>query len=66
MTGQCQWDIVGRHSRTVVAHANQFAPAIFERNLDDGGAGIDGILDELLHDRRRAFDDLAGGDLIGD
>jgi hypothetical protein len=30
------------------------------------GIGIEGILDEFLHDRGRTLDDLASGDLVGD
>ena len=33
---------------------------------DARGAGVDGVLDELLDDRRRPLDDLAGGDLVGE
>ena len=29
-------------------------------------AGVDGVLDQFLDDRRRALDDLAGGDLVGE
>ena len=28
--------------------------------------GVDGVLDQLLDDGRRALDDLAGGDLVGE
>jgi hypothetical protein len=30
---------------------------------DAGGLGVEGILDQLLNDASRPFDDFAGGDL---
>ena len=47
----------------VVDNLDQVEAAAFDVDRDAGRARIDGVLDELLDDRRRAFDDLAGGDL---
>ena len=33
---------------------------------DAAGAGVDRVLDQLLDDRGRPLDDLAGGDLVGE
>src|SRR5580698_1293918 len=37
--------------------------AAFDIHRDPGGAGIDGVLDELFDNRGRALDDLAGRNL---
>ena len=49
----------------IVLDADQAASAVAELDLDAGRAGIERILDQFLHDRRGAFNHLAGGDLIG-
>jgi len=33
-------------------------------DLQAACAGVDGVFDQFLDDRCRAFDDLAGGDLV--
>src|SRR4029079_4580236 len=37
-----------------------------DREIDRGGAGVERVLNQFLHDGRWAFDDLARGDLVGD
>src|SRR5207247_5297515 len=54
------------HPRAVVAHADQVLAAILQLHPDRVRAGIERVLDQLLHDRRWALDDLAGRDLVGD
>ena len=54
------------HARAVVAHANQRLAAVLQLDPDGVRAGIERVLDELLHDRTRTLDDFAGRDLIGD
>src|SRR5437660_10571540 len=49
---------------TVVGHANAFDAATTKIDIDLRCARIERIFEELLQRRRRAFDDLAGGDLI--
>ena len=44
---------------------DQLLAAELDGDRDARGAGVDGVLDELLDDRRRPLDDLAGGDLVG-
>ena len=48
---------------TVVGDADEAHAAVLEVDRDPARAGVERVLDELLHDRRRALDDLAGGDL---
>ena len=40
--------------------------AVLDRDVDRRRAGVERVLDQLLDDRRRTLDDLAGGDLVGD
>ena len=40
-------------------------PSKLDRDRDTSRAGVDRILDQLLHHRCGAFDDLSGGNLIG-
>jgi hypothetical protein len=56
--------IVRIHADAVVFDADDSLPPVVDGDDDPRGAGIDGVFDELLHDRRRALDDLAGGDLV--
>ena len=58
--------VVSAHADAVVGHPDEAATAGGDFDGDAGGLGVDGILDEFLHDRRGTFDDLAGGDLVGD
>src|SRR5690606_9423536 len=48
----------------IVAHPHQAHAAFLEVDVDPARAGIEGVLDQLLDHRRRAFDDFAGGDLV--
>ena len=43
-----------------------FLPPNSTRDGDAPRAGVDRVLDQLLDDRRRALDDFAGGDLVGE
>src|SRR5690606_30140582 len=57
--------VIGRNARAVVAHAQQLDAALLHIHVDAPRAGIQAILQQLLGDRRRALDHLAGGDLVG-
>ena len=55
---------VGRaHPAPVVLDLDELAPGPLQRHLDARGAGVEGVLDELLERVRRPLHDLAGGDL---
>jgi hypothetical protein len=58
--------VVAIHALAVVGDADQLAPAGFHFHANARGAGVQRILQELLHDGGRTVDHLAGGDLIGD
>ena len=60
-----QQGIVPVHAVTVVAYADKAAAAGFDLDADSVCAGVEGVLQQLLDDGRRALDDLAGGDLVG-
>ncbi len=66
MTLQTQQGVIAAHAIAVVRHPDERPSTGTDLNRDAVGIGIEGILDELLHDRGRAFDDLASGDLVGD
>ena len=57
--------VFARHAAAVVAHGDEVSPAGDDNDVDARGAGVDGVLHQLLQDGRRAFDHLAGGDLVG-
>ena len=39
---------------------------VLDFDVDAFGAGIEAVFDQLLEHRRRAFDDLTGGDLVNE
>ena len=53
----------GGDAAAVVDDLDQLDTATTDRHPDPGGAGIDGVFDQLLDDRNRALDHLPGGDL---
>src|SRR5207302_11149165 len=59
-------ELVRGHAGAVVADRDQRLAALAQPDLDAGRAGIDRILDQFLDGRRRALDDLAGGDAVDD
>ena len=61
-----QREIGARHAGAVVADADQPAAAAIGEDLDAGRAGVERVLDQLLHHARRALDHLAGGDAVDD
>ena len=60
-----QQGIVAHHAAAVVGDANELAPPALDRDHDAARAGVERILQQLLHHRCRPIDDLAGGDLVG-
>ena len=58
--------VVARHPLAVVRDAQEPSAARLDVQLDPPRSRVDRVLDKLLGDRRRALDDLARGDLVGD
>ncbi len=52
------------NAAAIVAHAQQLDAAALDVDLDAVRTGVEAVLDELLDDRSRPLDHLAGGDLI--
>src|SRR6185312_13666062 len=61
-----QRQFVGRHAAAVVRDRNQRLAAVAQRDIDMGGAGVDGVLHQFLHRRGRTLDHFARGDAIDD
>ena len=57
--------ILRAHPRPVVQHLNGRAPGIHHVHFNRRRASIDGVLDQLLHDRRGSLDDFASRNLVG-
>lgn len=66
MTLQTEQRVIPAHAVPVIDDADQGAAAGADLDSNAMGSGVDGVLDELLDDGGRAFDDLAGGNLIRD
>ena len=58
--------VVTVHPRAVIAHANGGAATFDDRDVDRRRASVERVLHQFLDHRRRALDDLAGGNLVGD
>jgi hypothetical protein len=58
--GDAEPQIVGVHAAAVIGHLDQAAPAVEDADRDLPGAGVEGVLDQLLDDAGRALDALAG------
>jgi hypothetical protein len=59
-----QRQVLRRDAVAVVDDADQRPPAVLHLDQDVGRAGVDRVLDQLLHDRRRPLDHLARGDAV--
>ena len=57
-------EVVGVDAAAVVAHADEFAAAVFDVDVDLRRAGVDGVFDNFFDDGGGAFDDFARGDLV--
>jgi hypothetical protein len=57
--------VLPSHAGPVVAHQHQGLAALLQLHPHVPGAGIQGVLHQLLHHRGGTLDDLARGDLIG-
>ncbi len=56
--------VLGVHALAVVFDADQLLAPQLDRDRDAGRGRVERVLDQLLHDRGRALDDLAGGNLV--
>ena len=56
-------DIVGSHADAVIGDADEVAPTLANLDAHRERTGIEGILDQFLHDGRGPLDDLARRDL---
>ena len=63
---QRELGIHAAHPLAVVAHADECLAAVFHLDPDGPGAGVERVLDQLLHDRGWPLDHLTRRDLIGD
>ena len=57
--------VVAIHPAAVVGDSDESDPAALHPHLDVRGAGVEAVLDELLHDRSGPLDHFASGDLAG-
>ena len=58
--------LIGRDADAVIDDLDARDAAAGQNDLDTGGAGIQRVLNQFLDRRRRALDDLAGGDAVND
>ena len=61
-----QQGVVAEHAAAIVDDADEAAAAGFHFHADVGGAGVEGVFEELLHDGGGPFDHFSSGDFIGD
>ena len=66
VTRRGQRQFVRGDAAAVVGHADQFAAALLDRDVDSRRAGIDRVFEQLLHNAGRPLDHLAGGDFVHD
>jgi hypothetical protein len=62
---QAEQGVVAAHAHAVIGHANEAASAGLDFNGQARGLGVQGIFHQFFDHAGRAFDDLAGGDLVG-
>src|SRR5262249_43378190 len=63
VAGQGQRQVVRLDAAAVIDHPDEVEAAVADLGVDACGAGVDGVLQQLLEDAGRSLDDLAGGDL---
>ena len=66
MSAKTGESILRNHSLPIVGDANPFPPALLYVHSDLPCARVQRVLHKFLYDRRRALDDLAGCDAVGD
>ena len=65
VTHECQGQLVGDDPGSVVADSNRRPAGAADLHRDPASVGVERVLDQLLHHRRRTLDHLAGGDGVG-
>ncbi len=58
--------VIAAHAETVVGDIDEGASAVFDGDCNPSGFGVEGVLDQFLHNGGGPLDHLAGGDLVGD
>src|SRR6478736_4679739 len=58
--------ILPPHPVAVVAHLDEGLSPLLQFDTHVSGPGVDRVLHQFLHHRRRTFDHFACGDLVGD
>jgi len=58
--------VVAAHAEAVVGDADQRSATALDLDSDSRGLGVDGIFDEFFDDAGGTFNNLTGGDLVGD
>ena len=66
MALKSQRQLLGRDSGAVIDDPDQVPAGAANLDRDAPGARVEGVLDQLLDDRRRPLDHLPGGDRVGD
>src|SRR5207253_1942901 len=66
VTGECQGQVVGQDTGTVVHDPDEVRAALFDFDVDAAAAGVHGVLKEFLDHAGGPLDDLARGDLGDD
>ena len=66
MTFEGEERVVAAHAEPVVGDIDERATAVLDGDRDASGFGVEGVLDQLLHDGGGPLDHLAGSDLVGD
>jgi hypothetical protein len=64
VTLEGQRQFVGRHADPVVGHPDERGPAVTQVDGHRQRAGVERVLDQLLHRGGRALDNLSRGDLV--
>src|SRR3546814_14039517 len=57
-------ELVAVHAAAIVAHRDEALAAVAQGDLGAPGAGVDGVLHQLLDGGGRPLDHLAGGDAV--
>jgi hypothetical protein len=65
MSLECEDGIIAQHSFAIIDNFEQTTPTAFDLDDNPACAGVDGVFDQLLGDRSRAFHDFTRGYLIG-